>query len=97
MLMSGAGGLFTTIDDLLHWDDNFYSPVVGGARLLNFMFARGRLRSGEPLPYAAGLILGRYAGLQAVSHPGSLPGFRSEMIRFPAQHLTRRLPLQSRG
>ena len=76
ILMSGAGGLFTTIDDLLHWDDNFYNPVVGGAPFLNFMFARGRLRSGEPLPYAAGLILGRYAGLDAVSHPGSLPGYR---------------------
>ena len=88
MLMSGAGGLFTTIDDLLHWDDNFYNPVVGWRAFLNFMFARGRLRGGEPLPYASGLILGRYAGLQAVSHPGSLPGFRSEMIRFPAQHLT---------
>lgn len=88
MLMSGAGGLFTTIDDLLHWDDNFYNPEVGGAPFLNFMFTRGRLRSGEPLPYAAGLILGRYAGLDAVSHPGSLPGYRSEMIRFPGQHLT---------
>ncbi len=88
LLVSGAGGLFTTVDDLLHWDENFDNPVVGGASFLNFMFARGRLRGGEPLPYAAGLILGRYSGLEAVSHPGSLPGFRSEMIRFPAQHLT---------
>lgn len=88
LLLSGAGGLFTTIEDLLHWDDNFNNPVVGGASFLNFMFARGRLRSGAPLPYAAGLILGRYSGLEAISHPGSLPGFRSEMIRFPAHHLT---------
>jgi CubicO group peptidase (beta-lactamase class C family) len=88
MLMSGAGGLFTSIEDLLHWDDNFSNPAVGGAAFLNFMFARGRLRGGEPLPYAAGLILGRYAGLEAISHPGSLPGYRSEMIRFPAQRLT---------
>jgi CubicO group peptidase (beta-lactamase class C family) len=88
MLMSGAGGLFTSIDDLLHWDDNFYNPAIGGPAFLNFMYARGRLRSGEPLPYASGLIVGRYAGLEAVSHPGSLPGFRSEMIRFPAQRIT---------
>lgn len=88
LLLSGAGGLFTSIDDLLHWDANFDNPVVGGATFLNFMFARGRLRSGEPLPYAAGLILGRYSGLEAISHPGSLPGYNSEMIRFPGQHLT---------
>jgi CubicO group peptidase (beta-lactamase class C family) len=88
LLLSGAGGLFTSIEDLLHWDDNFNNPVVGGPAFLNFMLARGRMRGGEPLPYAAGLILGRYAGLEVVSHPGSLPGYRSEMIRFPAQHLT---------
>jgi CubicO group peptidase (beta-lactamase class C family) len=88
ILMSGAGGLFTSIDDLLHWDENFYNPAIGGAAFLNFMYARGRLRTGEPVPYASGLIMGRYAGLEAVSHPGSLPGFRSEMIRFPAQRVT---------
>lgn len=88
LLMSGAGGLFTSIEDLLRWDDNFNNPAVGGPAFLNFMLARGRLRDGEPLPYASGLIVGRYSGLEAISHPGSLPGYRSEMIRFPAQHLT---------
>jgi CubicO group peptidase (beta-lactamase class C family) len=88
VLVAGDAGLYTTVDDLLHWDDNFYTPNVGGPGLLNFMLARGRLRGGEPLPYAAGLILGRYSGLAAVSHPGALPGYRTEMIRFPSQHLT---------
>jgi CubicO group peptidase (beta-lactamase class C family) len=88
MMVAGDGGLYTTVEDLLHWDDNFYTPAVGGPGLLNFMSTRGRLRAGEPLPYAAGLILGRYAGLPVVSHPGALPGYRTEMIRFPSQHLT---------
>ncbi len=88
MLVAGDGGLFTSIEDLLRWDDNFANPTLGGLSFLNFMFARGRLRTGQPLPYAAGLILGRYAGLEVVSHPGALPGYRSEMIRFPGQHLT---------
>ena len=88
MLVAGDGGLYTTVEDLLHWDENFYSPNLGGPGLLNFMLSRGRLRGGDSLPYAAGLILGRYSGLGAVSHPGALPGYRAEMIRFPAQHLT---------
>ena len=88
MLVAGDGGLYTTVEDLLHWDDNFYTPNLGGPGLLNFLLARGRLRAGEPLPYGAGLILGRYAGLSAVSHPGALPGYRAEMIRFPGQRLT---------
>jgi CubicO group peptidase (beta-lactamase class C family) len=88
MLVAGDGGLYTTVEDLLRWDENFYTPNVGGPGLLTFMLARGRLRAGEPLPYGAGLILGRYAGLSAVSHPGALPGYRAEMIRFPRQRLT---------
>jgi CubicO group peptidase (beta-lactamase class C family) len=88
LLLSGAGGLFTSIEDLLRWDGNFDNPAIGGAAFVNFMLARGRLRSGEPLPYAGGLILGRYSGLEMISHPGNLQGYNSEMIRFPAQHLT---------
>lgn len=87
-LMAGDGGLYTSIEDLLRWDTNFSTGELGGPNFLAFMAARGRLRSGEDLPYASGLIVGRFAGLQAVSHPGELAGYRSEMIRFPAHRLT---------
>ena len=29
MLVAGDGGLYTTVEDLLHWDDNFYTPNLG--------------------------------------------------------------------
>ena len=87
-LVAGDGGLYTSVEDLLRWDENFTTGVLGGPNFVAFMTARGRLRSGEDLPYAAGLIMGRFAGLPAVSHPGELPGYRSELIRFPMQHLS---------
>src|SRR6185437_12287710 len=87
-LVAGDGGLFTSIEDLLRWDANFATGELGGANFLAFMSSRGRPRSGEDLPYAAGLIVGRFAGLPAVSHPGELAGYRSEMIRFPGQRIT---------
>ncbi len=87
-LGTGDGGLYTSLEDLLQWDQNFYSAKLGGRPFLDFMEMPGRLRSGEPVHYASGLQLGRYRGLRTVSHDGWLPGFRSEMVRFPSQHLS---------
>jgi CubicO group peptidase (beta-lactamase class C family) len=84
----GAGGLYTTIDDLLKWDDNFYDPRVGGARWLEQMQTVGRLNNGTPLTYAFGLTIGTHRGLRTVRHGGSLMGFRAELLRFPDQRFT---------
>jgi CubicO group peptidase (beta-lactamase class C family) len=88
LLGTGDGGLYTSLEDLLQWDQNFYSAKLGGRNFVDFMETQGRLRTGEPVHYASGLQLGRYRGLPTVSHDGWLPGFRSEMVRFPAQHLS---------
>ena len=84
----GAGGLYTTIDDLLKWDANFYEPRVGGARWLEQMQTVGRLNNGNPLTYAFGLTIGTHRGLRTVRHGGSLMGFRAELLRFPDQRFT---------
>lgn len=87
-LTLGDGGVYTTLADLRLWDRNFYTAGVGGPRFLEFMQTPGRLASGERLTYAAGLTVGRYRGLRVASHDGELPGYRSDMTRFPRQHLT---------
>jgi len=84
----GAGGLYTTIEDLLKWDDNFYEGTVGGRPFLDLIHTRGVLDNGDTLGYAFGLTLGEYRGLRTVEHGGSLMGFRAELLRFPDQHLT---------
>jgi len=88
LLLAGDGGLYTSLEDLLEWDQNFYSGKLGGKSFVDFMETGGRLRSGEPIHYASGLLLGHYRGLPTVSHDGWAPGYRSEMIRFPTQHLS---------
>jgi CubicO group peptidase (beta-lactamase class C family) len=84
----GAGGLYTTLDDLLKWDGNFYDPRVGGAPWLEQMHTVGRLNNGNPLTYAFGLTIGTHRGLRTVRHGGSLMGFRAELLRFPDQRFT---------
>jgi CubicO group peptidase (beta-lactamase class C family) len=84
----GPGGLLTTIRDLCRWDENFYTPTVGGPGFLAQLLARGRLNDGCELNYAGGLVHGQYRGLPYVHHGGQMLGFRSEMVRFPEQRFT---------
>ena len=84
----GDGGLWTTVEDLALWDRNFYNPVVGGPALLQQQLVRGRLTNGDTLTYASGLFIGRYRGLNTVSHGGAFMGYRTELLRFPAQHFS---------
>ena len=80
----GDGGVFTTIDDLLAWDRNFYANRLGGGqKLIERMVTPGRLSDGEALDYAFGLDIGSYRGLRSVSHGGAFVGFRAELLRFP--------------
>jgi len=83
---TGDGSVLTTVEDLLRWDQNFYSTAVGGSEVRSEMVQPGSLNDGKALDYAAGLIIGEYRGLKTVAHGGSWAGYRAQLLRFPAQH-----------
>ena len=82
---TGDGAVYTTIEDLLLWDHNFYEPKVGGQKLLEQLHTTGVLNNGEKLTYAAGLVVSQYRGLKMVSHGGAWAGYRADLLRFPEQ------------
>ena len=84
----GAGGLYTTVRDLLLWDRNFYSGDVGGRPFLDLIHTRGALNDGSQLTYAFGLTVDEYRGLKTVSHGGSMMGFKAAYLQFPEQRLS---------
>jgi hypothetical protein len=84
--MAGDGGVITSVEDLAKWDANFYAPVVGGQALLDRMYTRGVLSSGETIDYALGLTIDRYRGIRRLQHGGSWAGFGAVLVRFPEQH-----------
>ncbi len=84
----GSGGLFTSVEDLFLWDQNFYHHKVGGKELIDLMHTKGKLNSGEELDYAFALGIGEYKGLKTVSHGGALGGYRSVLVRFPEQNFS---------
>jgi CubicO group peptidase (beta-lactamase class C family) len=85
---AGAGGLYTSISDLLKWDENFYTRTVGGADVIEQLQTRGALNDGTTLAYAWGLQIGAYRGVPIVEHSGSLGGYRAHVLRVPSRHAT---------
>ncbi len=84
----GATSLFTTVEDLAKWDENFYTKKVGGDAFINLMQATGELNNKTLQTYASGLIVSNYKGYKTVGHSGADAGYRSHMIRFPDEHFS---------
>lgn len=80
----GAGGLWTTIDDLACWDAASYDTTAVASRLAT----RGALDDGTPIHYGWGLSVRTHRGLPIHSHGGSFPGWAAKMVRFPEQRTT---------
>lgn len=85
---TGDGAVHTSVEDLLKWDENFYSGSVGGSAFLRELQERGKLNNGKVLDYAKGLFIQDYRGLHTVSHDGAWGGYRAELLRFPEQHFS---------
>jgi CubicO group peptidase (beta-lactamase class C family) len=80
----GAGGLWTTVDDLATWDAAFYD----GAHVAQRLARRGSLDDGTPIHYGWGLSIRSHRGLPIQSHGGSFPGWNAKMVRFPTERTT---------
>lgn len=84
----GATSLFTTVEDLAKWDENFYTKQIGGEGFINLMQKTDELNNKTPQNYASGLIVSNYKGYKTVGHRGADAGYRSNIIRFPDEHFS---------
>lgn len=86
----GSGGLYTTVEDLYKWDQNFYHNQLGKAQqsLIDTMLTEGIFNNGEPCGYAFAIRPDMYRGLANYGHTGSLAGYRAYYVRFPAQRFS---------
>ena len=91
--IQGAGGVHSTVEDFLRWNNNYDTGTVGGPDILNTMTTATLLNSGGPATtgpgqaYAIGLIVGTMRGVRVVQHGGAWGGFRAQFLRFPDQKL----------
>ena len=78
--IAGDGQLYTTVEDLLRWDDYLHGddkPAIHEP-----MLTEGTLNDGEPIGYAHGITPGEYRGLRTVGHSGHSWGFLTELRRY---------------
>jgi CubicO group peptidase (beta-lactamase class C family) len=85
----GDGGVYTTVEDLFHWDQNFYNNRLGGGPdLITDELSTGMLNNGENTGYAFGLKVSEYKGLKTIRHGGAGGGFDTDMSGFPEQNFS---------
>lgn len=94
---AGSSNLYTTVEDLTLWDQNFYDQRVGGPALIEQMLTPGTLNDGSKLEYAHGLLVVPYKGLKTVIHSGSTLGYQGTLHRFPDQRFSVALLCNVRG
>ncbi len=78
----GDGGLWTTVDDLLIWNDAMNARHFG-QRIHQIAETPGHLADGTALDYAWGLRVTTQAGERTFSHGGGWPGRCAKTIRQP--------------
>lgn len=78
--IAGDGQLYTTVEDLLRWDD--YLHGAERPAIHESMLTEGTLNDGEAIGYAHGITPGEYRGLRTVGHSGHSWGFLTELRRY---------------
>ncbi len=84
----GPGGLLTTTEDLLKWNDFYQSGKFGNPSLLSKQIETEPLNNGVMNPYAAGLFINKVMGWDNISHDGATAGYRAYLETFPQLHLS---------
>lgn len=85
--LHGAGGLLTTIDEMITWTAALHAGRVGDDSTLATMTRVGVLSDGSRTAYGLGLMVREWRGVHEVAHSGSTAGYRAYLARYPAQDL----------
>ncbi len=82
----GPGGLYTTVEDMLKWNQQLTENQLPNAEGFNeLMHRRGVLSTGDTLDYAFALNIDEYKGEKKVDHSGTFMGFKAHYLRLPDQ------------
>jgi CubicO group peptidase (beta-lactamase class C family) len=83
----GAGGLLTTVGDLLKWNKALDMGALGKF-VTSELQRSSSLRNGHATSYARGLELADYHGVRKIFHTGETGGYEAYLARYPDQHLS---------
>jgi CubicO group peptidase (beta-lactamase class C family) len=79
----GDGGILTTTEDLLKWNDFYLSGKFGNPALKEKQIATDKLNNGLTNYYGAGLFIQTNRGLKVIRHTGATGSYRSYLGYYP--------------
>jgi CubicO group peptidase (beta-lactamase class C family) len=77
-----AGALYSTVEDLLLWDQSLYTEKLVSRKSLDEAFTPFKSN------YGYGWSIGKRYDRQVIAHGGGIFGFSSYIARYPADHVT---------
>lgn len=84
--VSGDGNVYSSVEDLLKWEQALYTEKLVKASTLQEAFTPAKLNNGELSWYGFGWVLDEKG--QKVSHTGSWVGFLNKLVRYTEQKWT---------
>ncbi len=84
----GDGGIYTSVNDLFHWDQALYTTKLVKRESLEQAWTPFTLTNGKRTEYGFGWFVKDYRGLHTVQHDGSTIGFRTAILRVPERKFT---------
>ncbi|HSM36567.1 MAG TPA: serine hydrolase [Longimicrobiales bacterium] len=79
----GAGGIYSTVEDLAVWMANYFDPRVGDEAIVAEMMTRYELTTGDTASYGLGLFVDEFRGRRRVHHGGADIAHRSSFVMLP--------------
>ncbi|MDE2805607.1 MAG: serine hydrolase [Gemmatimonadota bacterium] len=80
---AGAGGVYTTVDDLTRWMLNYRDATVGGPEAIEAIATTAVLESGDSTGYGLGLGLAEQRGRTLYTHTGGDVSHRAYLGYYP--------------
>ncbi|MGB8190507.1 MAG: serine hydrolase domain-containing protein [Chitinophagaceae bacterium] len=79
----GNGGLITTAEELLQWNNYYLNGKLGTPSLLEKQLFSNPLLNGNKHNYGAGLFIQSVNGWKDIMHDGATAGYRAVLHHFP--------------
>lgn len=84
----GDGGIYSSINDLIKWDNEIINPTLLPKEKFDMIFVKGKTNTNEEFDYGFGWRLDPYKNFERHYHTGGTSGFTNIYMKVPELDIT---------